>query len=332
MTSSMQFFFDETGRWSGGGEAFLNNARHAAERHSILSGSRSAEDMPIIARNIPAASQRRVTRYVLAPQNAWPWFPVSNGPREMALVGQLRVGSELYLRRASAVMRISSAIPPRKPEPFTSPVIHNVLDTGFEAALAESSELVVHVDGFISIGSGYSYRNLRSLISGYRLYREAGGRTPLLITGPPGGRHASRSVEHGATETEGLSIEWRSRSRAECLALMRGADAVVLPSLVEASPLSALEACAVNPRVLMSDIPGHREIFHRYGAPDHARAFFDPGIPSEIASSLMASTDQTVSGLHETLKSPSAREVYRKEWGTTLVNWLSLIAERLGAH
>ena len=65
--------------------------------------------------------------------------------------------------------------------------------------------------------------------------------------------------------------------RPQFLATLRDAAVVVLPSLVEASPLTPLEACAMTPRVVMSDIVAHHEVLAPFGdaAETGQAAFFD---------------------------------------------------------
>ena len=141
--SGPRFHVDASGRWSGGGRAFLENARRAADRHPVLTMESTSGTVPLIPRNVPASASGRRRPYVLAPQNAWPWTPVAVGLEEVARVARLRVASELFLRRAAAVLRINATIPSPLPPERTSPVLHNVLDPHFEEALAASSTWTV---------------------------------------------------------------------------------------------------------------------------------------------------------------------------------------------
>src|SRR5699024_974471 len=110
----------------------------------------------------------------------------------------LRVASDVALRRASAMLRISSVIPTTVDTP-SSPVIHNVLDGGFEEALAASTSRQSPWQGHVvSIGSLHSYRNVPGLIAGYHRYRDAGGQAPLIVAGPAGSPAAVADAREAA--------------------------------------------------------------------------------------------------------------------------------------
>ena len=319
----MKFYVETAGRWSGGGSAFLNNARGAATRHAILRGE-PGRAIPIIARNVPPRSPTPRGDYVLAPQNAWPWNPVASGVRERTRVTALRAASTIGLRRASAVMRISSVIPTARHIP-SSPVIHNVLDEGFEEALAASTSRRSPWPGHIvSIGSLHSYRNVPGLIAGYHRYRQAGGQAPLLIAGPAGSPTAVAAARSAARGVPDITFVTNPLPRDLCLAVMREAAAVVLPSRVEASPLTTLEACSVTPCVTVSRIPAHAEILEDYatsGTGDDV--FVDPLSPREFAAGIVAAEGGGAGGTwHEELASAAVRSRARERWGDRLAAWL----------
>lgn len=324
--SAPTYRVDRSGRWSGGGQVFLRNVEHAEKRHDLLRGDEGS--IPLIARNVPPRGAVPKGPFILAPQNAWPWTPTFSGFSELRRVAGLRFASEVFLRRAIGVMRISSSIPAINPN--SSPVIHNVLDTGFEEALNESSDAAVPelaVGAFVSLGSVNSYRNLVNLIRGYKQYREAGGSRRLWIAGPPGSSGARREIELAAGTTSGVTIRWQSLSRPECLAVLRAAAAVVLPSKVEASPVAALEAAASTPNVVLSRIIGHTEILCEYGAVPRD-CLFDPYSPADISNALAiaearadAATGPLV-GCHEALTDNRLRENARVSWGDRIASWL----------
>lgn len=326
LESKPRFRFDRSGRWSGGGQAFLRNVDHAEKRHELLRGGREA--IPIIARNVPPRGHIPSGPFVLAPQNAWPWTPSFSGLAELRRVAGLRVASEILFRRAIGVMRISSSIPPINPN--SSPVIHNVLDMGFEHDFAESSSTPFTegaAGAFITLGSMNSYRNLVTLIGGYRRYRAAGGRRRLWIAGPQGSIGARREIEIAGRDVDGLTIHWRSISRAECLSALRNAAAVVLPSKIESSPVAALEAAVSNPNVVLSRIVGHVEILSEYGRVPH-QCLFDPNSAADIHDALVVAEDHVDRGTgllaecNAALSNADTREDARVSWGDRVERWL----------
>ena len=321
----MRFFVDTAGQFSGGGRAVLSNCTFAARRHSILAGSREAGDIPFIMRNVPARGISPAGEYVLGPQNALPWTRHAHGLKERALVSRLRIASEWYGRRASALFRSSSAIP-QLTEPC-SPVLHNVLDTGFDQAAVQSAQARYQpaVGRIVSIGSGHSYRNLGVLLDGYERYRSLGGKAALFVGGVPGSARAQRDIELRAAALPDVRLQWGAIARPEFLAALRDAAAVVLPSLVEASPLTALEAFALTPRVVLSDIIGHREVLAPFGSDTTGDpAFFSPTSPEELADALLgAESGGAGAGWHAELSSPERRAGAREEWADTLAAWLT---------
>ena len=261
----MRFYFDEAGVFSGGGLAVLSNCRFAAERHTIMQGSAASGDVPFFMRNVPPAGERRGRNYVWGPQNALPWSGHAIGLKERAIVTRLRAASEWYGRRALAQFRTSSAVPVLNKT--CSPVLHNVLDPGFDEAMTASVESTFGpaAGRIVSIGSGHSYRNLAGLLDGYARYREDGGRSGLFIGGTAGSGRAQEIVRQRVAALPDVVVRWGGMERPQFLATLRDAAVVVLPSLVEASPLTPLEACAMNPRVVMSDIVAHHEVLQPFG-------------------------------------------------------------------
>lgn len=322
---SPRVYIDATGRWSGGGRAFLANAEEAARRHPVLAGVPGDGSIPLIPRNVPSSQNRRARTFILAPQNAWPWTPVAAGPAEWARVAALRVASEAYLRRASAVLRISGAIPSRLPASLTSPVIHNVLDAGFdEAAALARGEESPWPGAIVSIGSGHSYRNIPTLIGAFRAYRASGGTARLVVTGPPGSGRARDDALRIASDLPDVTITFDPMPRHKVLATMREAAAVVLPSRVEASPFLTLEALAMTPRVVVSDIAGNREIVANYAQSDSSEGLFvNPLGVDDLAAAMLAAESGGAGGQwHHVLADPQARRDARLRWGERLASWI----------
>lgn len=332
--SCVSYRFDTSGVWSGGGQALLRNVEHAQQRHALLRGG--GKEIPVIARNIPTKGSQPHGPYVIAPQNAWPWTPTFVGASELRRVVGLRLVGGLYLRRALGVMRLSSAVPATYRQ--ASPVIHNVLDTGFEKTLQAATSIVPEAAGnFVSLGSIHSYRNLANLIAGYRRYREDGGKHRLWIAGAPGSQVAVRQVSRAAEGVDGLTITWSSVDRMVCVAAFRTAAAVVFPSRVEMSPVSVLEAAACTPNVVLSRIVGHQEILSEYAQPPDS-AFFETESPGSIAAALARAELHAKQGsgeleaCHTTLSDPILREQARVRWGDRVAEWLGTLDPSAAAN
>ncbi|SNC61733.1 Glycosyltransferase involved in cell wall bisynthesis [Kytococcus aerolatus] len=314
-----RFEFVSDGAWSGGGGAYFNNVAHAAARHSILAGGPGA--IPVFPRNVPHGRNLPET-YLLAPQNAWPWAIRGAAKSELRRVLLLRAASEWHMRRASAIHRISGAIPTLGDPAKYSPVMHNPLDTGFEEALAASEDESVPVarGRFVAIGSLNSYRNVSTLFEGYRRYREGGGTHGLYVAGPPKAPEVLRCLQAQAQGIPDLEFHPGALSRPVALAALREAHAVVIPSRVEASPFSVLEAVSLQPRVIPSAALGVREILLRLKTADD-EAFFDPDSPAALARALWTPPDVSADW-HRALRTHAQREQERLVWGDELARWL----------
>lgn len=248
------------GEWSGGGSAVVELFRHAHQRHPEFLGLDSGNGIPMYLRNaIPPNALR--SPYILLPQNAWPWTSW-RGSGMMALRwAALRMASWVAMRGAIGIIRLSSAIP--EPNCCPSRLLPNVLDQGYERCLAFDGALPAWVrsaqDSFLSVGSVTPYRNLRRLVEAHTLYRDHGGRRRLVIVGPPMSRQLSRELSAFTTNRSAVSVVVDPQPRHHIVAAMRECHSVVLPSLVEASPVTLLEALASGACVAASMIPGHLE-------------------------------------------------------------------------
>ncbi|AVZ40297.1 MULTISPECIES: glycosyltransferase [unclassified Dietzia] len=316
-----KYRFDYSGNWSGGGQAFLNNARHAESRHPILSGDRSSTTL--VPRNYPGLTHLRSGDYVLIPQNAWPWNLKCETPEEARIALGLRIASTLAMKRAHGIVRISTTIPTGPAGKPSSPIIHNVLDSGFEEALAEvkNTSIASALDKFVCVGSTFSYKNMDRLARAYKLYRDGGGTVGLYWAGAESNQKVARRIQSTLGGLSDVSIVGSTISRIEALAAMRDAHAVILPSLVEASPLTALEATFANPNVILSDIPGHREVFG-FDHPAPNGAYFTPTSDGDLARRLWEAGNTPLTAAHASLNSYEYRESERVRWGNQIVEWL----------
>lgn len=322
---SLSFHLSEDGRWSGGGGVFLANVRDAEQRHRVLQGGPGS--VPLLARNLPRHGRFPRQRFVLAPQNAWVWQPIAAGPSEWGLVHALRAGTHVSYRRACGLLRISEAIPAHPTSP-TSDVIHNVLDSGFEDALAtaDARKVPEAAGAIVCVGSNYGFRDLPLLVKAYHRYRRAGGTRTLVIMGPEGQRTAERRLAAVMAEGEGV-VRRRRSTRSDCVAAMSQAHLVVFPSRVEASPVTVLEAGAVAPRVLLSDIVGHQGVVASVGG-DTRPSFFPAHDENELVNALISQEDAAPLAWASGLDQMRARESARLSWGNRVVGFLESLAHR----
>ena len=297
MSRPVRFRLLEDGRWSGGGSVLLENAREARERHPVLQGDSDA--VPIMARNVPPMGKIPSQPFVLAPQNAWVWTPVATGLKERALVTGLRAGTWAMYRRAGAFIRISEAVPPGTTGP-TSKVLHNVLDRGFETASAQHDDDIGRLcDGaFVCIGSSYAFRDLALLVRAHTAYQVGAGDS--VVRRP-------------------------ESTRAQCLSALRVAHAAICPARVEASPVGVLEAGALAPRVLLSDIVGHRGVVGSMGGLG-APSYFTAHDEVALAAGLRALDDSGPHSWRPAVHTVPERRRAREAWGTALAEFLDDLA------
>ncbi len=312
---------------SGGGSSFLRNWQLAAENFDVLAVE--GEGTPLCPRNIPV--DRRVCQpFLLAPQNAWAWNRAARGARERARVWTLWSGSEFYARRAAAVLRISGAIPAKSSWSRVSPVIHNVLDLGFEVAIIESEVGDGPAVGgdFVTIGSVHTYRNLPLLIAAFGRYRRGGGHRSLHVFGPARPGRALSDVMVSAAETDGVTVSPGSLARSTVLQMMRDAHATILPSRVEASPLSALESLTVSKQTLLSSIRAHREIVQPW-ADESALGWFDPTSVASMHDAMVRADDGVFAGVQTPLGDRSRRDAARQDWSRHVAGWCEEVLAEL---
>ena len=304
------FHVDRSGRWSGGGGAVLANLDLAERTSRTIGATATAGSIAIVPRNAPTRASVVLGPFVWMPQNALPWAPPA--PAERTLQLRLRAASEVMRARARAMVRISGAIPPLRTGRPTSRVLHNVLDEGFEAALPPAAP---GHGAFVCAGSAHGYRNLVPLVRGFARYRSTGGRTDLLLQTTPGSPSVEAALAEAASAVPGLRVRAGADRRAT-LSLMAGSAGVVLPSSVEASPMTLLEAQALARPVACSTIRAHDELLGDCGSPR-----FDAAEESSVAAALHALDERGGVAPHP-LGDPARRERERARWVASLVEFL----------
>ena len=306
------YYVDASGDWSGGGRAVLDNLAYAGlDSDPGGQHSRVGELRPIIPRNVPTSASALLHPFVWMPQNALPWGRRS--PGEAALRLALRFGSEVSAVRATAMVRISGAIPPLR-HARTSPVLHNVLDRAFDVVIQQLSPM--QHGSFYCVGSAHSYRAIPSLVAGYARYRDMGGMTGLLIQLSPGTANEEQKVLSAASHIHGLKVRLGGATRVNVAEHMAGSAGVIFPSTIEASPLTLLEALALGKAVACNDIVGHREMLG-----EHPAEIFATEDPASVARSLRGLDAKNGLQAH-LLQSADAREAERVLWANKLVAFL----------
>ncbi len=132
------------------------------------------------------------------------------------------------------------------------------------------------------VGTLEPRKNVGVLVEAFRLLVEREPDLPhrLVIVGPTGWLHAADAL-HDAATALGKRIRFTGPVRDDrLLALFRGADLVVLPSLHEGFGLPVIEAMSQSTAVVCSDIPVLHEV-----AGDAAR-FVTPTDPDAWATAL----------------------------------------------
>ncbi len=298
-----RFHVDDSGRWSGGGRVVLDNLAVAARPGGVL-GPHPDASTPLIPRNVPTSLGSLLHPFVWMPQNALPWGV--RAPGEVRLQRQLRVASSLVAARATAMVRISGAIPPLRRRP-TSEVLHNVLDASFDDLVADLTP--TEHGSFLCVGSAHSYRAIPQLIRGYASYRATGGGTGLLVQTSAGTPSEEILIAAAAEQVPGLRLRSGGAGRAEVASLMLGSAGVVLPSLIEASPVTLLEAQALGRSLTCSNIVAHRELL----TADAAANTFNPRSEADTAAALHRLDERGPVAQHE-LTQPQVRHLRREEW------------------
>lgn len=303
------------GRWSGGAQAVQANIRFAAKRLPHLLSTDPGGGPPyLLLRNVAPLSLLQANNdFVVLPQNLWAWEGPTSGAWEWWWRTRLFLASEVTLRRTRGVVRLSSRIPSRGKE--LGGILPNVLDEGFDIALANSSFIPSFADEIVCFASDVSYTNLAGLINAYAIYLRLGGRRRLhLVVHPIRG-----GVLENMTTSSACRVDFGFWDRAHVVSAMRSCYAVVFPSLVEASPMTLLEALAVDCRIVLSDIPGHRETA-RGALPEEC--YFALGSPDAVATALLhcESMEPMAADFQATAR---ARTLAREKWADDLAVQLS---------
>lgn len=306
------------GRWSGGGQVTVANVLEAMRRRPDVFAPDG--DLPLLPRNHASPRLMLSGRFLLMPQNAWPWSPRARSLTEFSRQARLRVASDTSMARSVGVVRISGAIPDRG---RTAPsILHNVLDADFDALL-QSPGARPHLPYryFLCAGSIVEYRNIDQVLAAHRLYRQDGGATSLVIAGG-GTAKAERALRQRVSDLSAVTY-LGPQSRRTVVRLLQSCWASILPSAVEASPIGLLEALASAPRVAVSRITAHAEMVKSNAAIVN---WFDPASVRSIADALILLDDSPEVAVPSGLAAASARRILRERWADDFAHLIQQLA------
>lgn len=236
----------ELGRWSGGGGSLLRNI-HLAK--NIYPKKFSNYGVPVVLRNVVSPGKLLSGDYIYMPQNAWAWHGPVLSFDEWRRRTFLRISSEMAYLRMKKLVRIGPLIPDH--DSSSESILANVLDEGFEQSYKETEKIssvnwLPSEKYFLVPGSMWGYRNLDVVIEAYREYRKLGGESSLVLVGVMHKGSGAATTLKNAKNQEGLYIVNKNVGRSELLYAMKRAEACVLASVVEASPVTLIEAGALG--------------------------------------------------------------------------------------
>lgn len=305
--------------WSGGGSILSRNLAELIDDPESIIGNNAAG--PVLwPRNHAPLSMLRDRKFIYMPQNAWPWHGPYVGPKEASRFFALKGSSILAMRRCLGALRISESIP------GSGPIVHNVLDRDFEKLPRGAEPKHPYI---LSVGTLAGYRNHETVIDAFERYRSLSSRRiRLVVLGridtATYSRYLGRRVAASPFRND-ILLESTKVERSKVVTAMAGAQLVVFPSLVEASPLSVLESLAVGATVIASDITGHQGILR---SSDAATLTFPPR-GSAVLSQHMSLIDDgctaaSVPPSHP-LRTPEGRLGLRKRWRSNITAALNEI-------
>lgn len=151
----------------------------------------------------------------------------------------------------------------------------------------------------------WAHKNHRVVIDALALLAASGRRVTVLATGNttdyrrPGFHR--ELIDHAARQ--GVAEDFRVLGLVpypDLVGLMRGSVAIINPSLFEGWSTTVEEAKSLGKRVLVSDIPVHREQAPAGGT------YFDPADPGELAEALRRALDERDPGAEARLAQEAA--------------------------
>ena len=132
-----------------------------------------------------------------------------------------------------------------------------------EAFLNDRADRATRRPYFVTVGTIEARKNLAFLLTAWRrLAEEMGARAPHLVLVGRRGWENEAVIDHldRSTAVRKLVHEITDLTDEQVAALVRGARALLAPSLAEGFDLPAIEALTLGAPVIASDIPVHREL------------------------------------------------------------------------
>lgn len=299
-------------KWSGGGENLYNNVELAEKN---FPDGFSQTGIPVVFKNTVHPSQLLTGNYIYIPQNAWAWHGPANTAREIFRRTTLRVLSDIAMHRARKVVRIGPMIP--RSANCAEGFLPNTLDETFEDALSKAHQLTniawtPRDSYFIAPGSYWSYRNLEFLIRTYSKYTEnSENPVKLVIVGPATQSKYFNKIKQLASANKRIDVIGKKVRREELLSAIAHSTACIFSSLVEASPVTLLEAAAVEAKIIASDTPAHKYIESQLGGAS-LNYFSDANALLQYFQTPLTSDSSLLTNQHY-------RKEQRKNWGKLLL-------------
>jgi len=132
-----------------------------------------------------------------------------------------------------------------------------------EAFLSDRADRATRRPYFVTVGTIEARKNLAFLLTAWRrLAEEMGPRAPHLVLVGRRGWENEAVIDHldRASAVRKLVHEITDLTDEQVAALIRGARALLAPSLAEGFDLPVIEALTLGAPVIASDIPVHREL------------------------------------------------------------------------
>jgi glycosyltransferase involved in cell wall biosynthesis len=219
-----------------------------------------------------------------------------------------------FLKRSRSVVTVTEfskheissfwGIPPQK-----IAVISNAAGEQFKPGGAAQSGLEPY---FLAIGSRAEHKNLSRLINAFSRYQSVTNCTLKIVGGE------ARNLRQQGYSALDSKIEILGRvDDAEMIDLLRGARALVFPSLYEGFGIPPLEAQASGTPVIAADIPATREVL------GDSAEFFDPYDIDALVQT-MKRVDQD-EGLRCRLSSAGLMNAKRYSWRASAMALSNLI-------